>query len=187
MTVEEVDEAGESEAGKTGAVGLELKGERAPRLERRPSAVKRVSRVKVLRLTAAAALIGSLAAATYWLRQPRVEKVEAGPPPPVKTLAVLPFKSLKPEGGDEYLRVGLADVLITRLSNLHQLVVRPTSSVLPYAGGGTDALAAGQALKVDSVLDGSVQQIGDRVRVTVRLVRTSDGQPLWAYQCDEEC
>src|SRR5205085_847322 len=82
-------------------------------------------------------------------------------------------------------RVGMADVRITRLSNLHQLAVRPTSSVLPFAEGGKDALAAGRELKVDSVLDGSIQRIGDRVRVTVRLVRTSDGQPLWAYQCDE--
>lgn len=186
VTVEEVDGAGEPEAGETGAVGLEPKGEGAPRLERRLSAGGRVSRVKVLRLTAAAVLIGSLAAATYWWQQPRAEKVKAGPPH-VETLAVLPFRSLKPESGDEYLRVGLADVLITRLSNLHQLVVRPTSSVLPFADRGTDALAAGQALKVDSVLDGSIQQIGDHVRVTVRLVRTSDGQPLWAYQCDEEC
>ena len=104
----------------------------------------------------------------------------------IKTLAVLPFKSLNPKPGqDEYLGIGLADVMITRLSNLSQLAVRPTSSVLPF--GGKDALQAGQALKVDSVLDGSIQQIGDRVRVTVRLLRTSDGQPLWAYQCDQQC
>jgi tetratricopeptide (TPR) repeat protein len=42
-------------------------------------------------------------------------------------------------------------------------------------------------MQVDSVLDGSIQQIGERVRVTVRLVRVSDGQPLWSYKCDEAC
>lgn len=104
---------------------------------------------------------------------------------PLKSLAVLPFKSLKPESGDDYLRVGIADVLITRLSNVSTLAVRPTTSVLKFAD--YDPLQAGQALKVDSVLDGSIQQVGDRVRVTVRLVRVADGQSLWAYQCDQQC
>lgn len=107
--------------------------------------------------------------------------------PAIKTLAVMPFKSLKPEAtsDDEYFGVGIADVIITRLSNLSQLAVRPTSSVLGLTT--EDSLEAGKLLKVDSVLDGSIQRTGGRVRVTVRLVRTSDGQPLWAYQCDEAC
>jgi TolB-like protein/predicted Zn-dependent protease len=100
-------------------------------------------------------------------------------------LAVMPFKTLNPQPGEQYLGIGLADVMITRLSNLSQLTVRPTSSVLPFSD--QDALTAGQALKVDSVLDGSIQKIGDKVRVTVRLLRTSDGKPLWAYQCDQQC
>ena len=125
----------------------------------------------------------------WWKGRESAIGLSGGPHSAIKTLAVLPFKSLNPQpgtnGNDEYLGIGLADVLITRLSNLSQLAVRPTSSVLPF--GGKDALQAGQALKVDSVLDGSIQQIGDRVRVTVRLLRTSDGQPLWAFQCDQQC
>ncbi|MBI1762569.1 MAG: winged helix-turn-helix domain-containing protein [Acidobacteria bacterium] len=144
------------------------------------------------RLTARIALASTLLAVlaigtTYWRRGQ--ESAIRNPQSAIKTLAVLPFKSLNPQPGqnsnDEYLGIGLADVMITRLSNLSQLAVRPTSSVLPF--GGKDALQAGQALKVDSVLDGSIQQIGNRVRVTVRLLRTSDGQPLWAFQCDEQC
>ena len=106
-----------------------------------------------------------------------------GPPSAIKSLAVLPFKSLNPPSSEDYLGVGLADVTITRLSNLNQLIVRPTSSVLPFAA--QDPLQAGQLLKVDAVLDGSLQQAGDRVRVTVRLLRVSDGTPLWAEKFDE--
>jgi len=58
--------------------------------------------------------------------------------------------------------------------------VRPTSSVLKYASAGGDVIAAGHELGVDTVLDRSVQRSGDTIRVTVRLVRVSDGVPLWA-------
>jgi DNA-binding winged helix-turn-helix (wHTH) protein/TolB-like protein/Tfp pilus assembly protein PilF len=115
-------------------------------------------------------------------KTPIATKIE---PPAIKSLAVLPFKSLTPQKGGEYYSVGLADIMITRLSNLRELTVRPTGSVLAFAS--QDPLQAGQALKVDSVLDGTIQQQGDRVRVTVRLLRVSDGQSLWAFQCDEKC
>lgn len=134
--------------------------------------------------TAIALLVALLAGGIYWwkAKPPVAQQLGA-----IKTLAVLPFKSLNPQSGpnsnEDYLGVGMADVMITRLSNLSQIIVRPTSSVLPFSG--TDSLQAGQTLKVDSVLDGSIQQDGNRVRVTVRLLRTSDGQPLWSYKYDE--
>ena len=59
------------------------------------------------------------------------------------SIAVLPFRILSPPGentGDEYLGVGLTDALITRLSNVQRLVVRPTSSVLRYHGAAIDPL-----------------------------------------------
>lgn len=105
--------------------------------------------------------------------------------PSVRTIAVLPFKPLAANASDEYLELGMADALITRLSNLKQVIVRPTSSVLKFASpGGVDAIAAGRELGVDTVLDGSVQRSGDTVRITVRLVRVSDGAPLWADTFD---
>ena len=132
--------------------------------------------------TAVALLVVVLVGGMYWWK---TKPAAAKPPGTIKTLAVLPFKSLNPQSSEDYLGIGMADVMITRLSNLSQIIVRPTSSVLPFSG--TDSLQAGQTLKVDSVLDGSIQQDGNRVRVTVRLLRTSDGQPLWAFQCDEQC
>lgn len=139
----------------------------------------RRNRIALTSITLLAVLAASVAGWRQW------SKPANSVTPAMKTLAVLPFKSLTPKAGEEYLGIGLADVMITRLSNLHELTVRPTSSVLSL--GDKDAQQAGQLLKVDSVLDGSIQQIGDRVRVTVRLLRTSDGHPLWAYQCDQQC
>ncbi|HEX8719808.1 MAG TPA: protein kinase, partial [Pyrinomonadaceae bacterium] len=108
-----------------------------------------------------------------------------------KSLAVLPMKVLAPapgtEGtGDEYLGVGLADALVTRLSNVHRFVVRPTSSVLRYQGAGSDPLAAGRELGVDFVVDGTIRRAGPTLRVTAQLLNVREGSTAWAGRFDEE-
>ena len=103
----------------------------------------------------------------------------------VKSLAVLPFKPLVAERNDEYLGLGMADALITKLSAVRHLAVRPTSAVLKYARLSMDSLAAGREQKVDAVLEGTVERAGDSVRLTVRLMKVRDGSSLWSYQCDE--
>jgi DNA-binding winged helix-turn-helix (wHTH) protein/TolB-like protein/Flp pilus assembly protein TadD len=105
---------------------------------------------------------------------------------PLRSVAVLPFRVLSAEKGDEYLSLGLADALITSLSHTRQLIVRQTSAVSKYAKAEKDPLEAGREQGVEAVLDGQVQRIGERVRVTARLVRTSDGAPLWADRFDEQ-
>jgi serine/threonine protein kinase/Tol biopolymer transport system component/tetratricopeptide (TPR) repeat protein len=105
-----------------------------------------------------------------------------------RSIAVLPFKVLRTEEkSDEFLGMGLTDAIITKLSNIHRIMVRPTSSVLKYFDGEHNVQAAGYELDVGFVLDGRVQRIGDRVRVTVQLVRVRDGTPLWATKFDENC
>jgi DNA-binding winged helix-turn-helix (wHTH) protein len=64
----------------------------------------------------------------------------------VKSLAVLPFRPLLPEGRDEVLELGMADTLITRLSGLGEVAVRPVSSVRRYTGLEQDAVRAGREL-----------------------------------------
>jgi len=125
-------------------------------------------------------LLSTLAAFTYL----RFLRARAKAPHP-HTIAVLPFRRLSPNESDDYLGVGLCDVLITKLSSLHQLVVRPTSAVLKYEKAGTDTIDAGRELRADAVLEGSLQRDGERVRVTVRLLNVADGAPLWAGTFDE--
>jgi DNA-binding winged helix-turn-helix (wHTH) protein/tetratricopeptide (TPR) repeat protein len=102
-----------------------------------------------------------------------------------RSVAVLPFKPLREDSRDEYLELGIADALITALSNLNRIIVRPTSAVRKYGALEQDAVEAGRELKVEVVLDGTIQKTGDRIRATVRLLRVSDGKPLWAGKFDE--
>jgi len=105
--------------------------------------------------------------------------------PMPRTIAVLPFKPLVQGSSDPYLELGMADALITELSNVHQMTVRPTSSVIMYTAA-SDPSAIGETLGVEAVLDGRIQHIGDRVRVTAQLVRVRDRKPLWAGKFDED-
>jgi TolB-like protein/Tfp pilus assembly protein PilF len=102
------------------------------------------------------------------------------------TLAVLPFRPTVASGRDEALEFGMADTLITRLSGLADVVVSPLSSVRRYVALEQDPIAAGRELGVESVLDGSVQKSGERLRVTARLLRVADGRQLWSERFDEK-
>ena len=105
---------------------------------------------------------------------------------PIKSIAVLPFKSLNTDPGDDYLGLGMADTLITRLSSMNQFIVRETSAVRKFTSPNQDPVAAGRELKVDAVLEASLQRAGDRLRVTLRLVKVSDGSSLWSAKVDEQ-
>ncbi|HJQ24180.1 MAG TPA: winged helix-turn-helix domain-containing protein [Blastocatellia bacterium] len=139
----------------------------------------------IARVAIAAALLAVLVVAFVTWRRGASQREPTAGPPAIKSLAVLPFKPLNPQAGEDFLGVGMADVTITRLSSLNQLIVRPTRAVLPFAT--QDPLEAGRALKVDAVLDGNIQQAAGRVRVTLRLLQVEDGKALWTYQCDEYC
>jgi DNA-binding winged helix-turn-helix (wHTH) protein/TolB-like protein/lipopolysaccharide biosynthesis regulator YciM len=129
-------------------------------------------------------LLGIAIALAYVLT--RRPSSSTGSPIEVKSIAVLPFRPLNSDGGDEYLGLGLADTLITKLGALRQLIVRPTSAVRKYDSPTQDPLVAGREQQVEAVLDASLQRNGERIRVTVRLLKVGDGATLWSYQCDEQ-
>jgi DNA-binding winged helix-turn-helix (wHTH) protein/Flp pilus assembly protein TadD len=101
-----------------------------------------------------------------------------------RAVAVLPFKTIPGEAADGYLGLGLADALITKLSALSKVIVRPTSSVRRYAAEA-DPVSAGRELQVGLILDGNIRRVGGRVRVTVQLIGVEDGVTLWAGKYDE--
>jgi DNA-binding winged helix-turn-helix (wHTH) protein/TolB-like protein/Flp pilus assembly protein TadD len=142
---------------------------------------KAALRVKVL--AACLVLAASLAIASYLRRPEMPSPAESGSG--VRSIAVLPFTPLD-TGGDEFLGLGMADTLITRLGSASGVIVRPTSAVREYPKTGQDPVAAGAELGVDAVLEGSIQRSGDRLRVTVRLLRVKDGKSLWADAFDEQ-
>jgi len=126
---------------------------------------------------------GAVAAMLFLRREPAAPRAL---PPGVRSLAVLPFKPLAAAQRDEALELGMADTLITRLSGMPDVIVRPVGAVRRYTELDADPLAAARDLGVDAVVDGSIQRRGQRMRVTVRLLRAADGRPLWASQFDDD-
>jgi len=102
----------------------------------------------------------------------------------IRTIAVLPFVPLAGSERDESLELGLADTLIAALSRIAELTVRPAGSSRRFDQPRRDSLAAGRALKVEAVLDGTIQRAGGRLRVTPRLLRVPTGSVLWADKFD---
>ena len=100
------------------------------------------------------------------------------------SIAVLPFHT--PAGNDatRLLAIGIPDAIITRLASTQQLLARPTSAVLQYENATIDAREVGRVLASDYVVTGIVQQSGDRVRISVQLVRARDGAPIWGNHYD---
>ncbi|PYR62476.1 MAG: hypothetical protein DMF91_06565 [Acidobacteria bacterium] len=137
------------------------------------------------RAVVAACVLGAIASAVAYWRVAQRHAEASIQPSVARSLAVLPFRSLVSAGDDEYLNLGLTDALITRLANVRGLTVRPTSSVLKYDRAARDPQAAARELKVDSVIDGNIQRVDDRIRVTVQLLSVRDGTPLWADHFDE--
>lgn len=115
-------------------------------------------------------------------KQPGSGLTEAAP----KTIAILPFRSLIPDANYKYLGLGMADVLITRLGNIKQLLVRPTSAVVKYDNLEQDPVLAGNELGVESILEGTIRSIGEKLRVTVQLVNVEKKSPVWAEKFDEK-
>jgi DNA-binding winged helix-turn-helix (wHTH) protein/TolB-like protein len=104
---------------------------------------------------------------------------------PVRSLAVLPFRRLGVPVEEDYLGIALADALITRLGNVRMLTLRPTSEVLQYDARTVEAARAARELKVDAVLEGTIQREGERIRVTAQLVSAETGSPVWTGKFDE--
>lgn len=101
----------------------------------------------------------------------------------IRTVAVLPLKTLA-DDGSKSLSLGLTDSLISRLGSLNRFSVRPLSSVRGYAEVDQDPLKFGETLKVDVILEGTLQQTDNGLRANVRLWDLRDGAQLWQGSFD---
>lgn len=104
----------------------------------------------------------------------------------VRSLAVVPFKSLGDGSSDEVLGLGMADALIIKLGGADAFTVLPTSAVAKFTGREHDAREVGRRLGVEAVLDGTVQRADGRVRVTATLIDLRDDRMLWSGKFDEQ-
>jgi len=142
--------------------------------ERRPV---RARRSLVALLSGAVVLMAIGVATALWKR---ADPVGAGAAP--RSLAVLPFRALS--DADEYLGHGVTADVITKVSQIRELTVRPRSAVLKYSGATGSAVDAGRELSVDAVVEGTLQRQGSRVRVNVNLMSIPSGSSIWSGTLD---
>lgn len=103
---------------------------------------------------------------------------------PIASVAVLPFLDLSPAKDQEYLCDGFSEELINALCTIPVLKVAARTSAFRFKGKPDDIRRVGSDLGVEHIVEGSVRTSGERLRVTVQLVRVSDGYHIWSRQFD---
>jgi adenylate cyclase len=138
-------------------------------------------------------LIGMLAATGlgYWkpwaiTEDPASSPLTALPRPELPSIAVLAFTNMSGDPEQEYFSDGIAEDIITDLSQLSSLAVVARQSSFSYKGVSAKAQDIGKDLGVRYLLEGSVRKAGNRVRITAQLIDTSNGHHLWAERYDRE-
>jgi TolB-like protein/DNA-binding winged helix-turn-helix (wHTH) protein/Tfp pilus assembly protein PilF len=97
----------------------------------------------------------------------------------IESLAVLPLENLSGDPQQEYFSDGMTDALIADLSKIGTLQVASRTSSMRYKKASKTLLEIGRELNVDGVVEGSIMRSGNRVRITVQLIRVSTDQHLW--------
>jgi adenylate cyclase len=138
----------------------------------------------------AAALMGLLiviAGGAWWLldaNRPASIATKAPAEAARLSIVVLPFANLSGDPGQDYLADALTDELTTALARIRDSFVIARNTAMTFKGKPIDAKAIGKDLGVRYVLEGSVQQSGDRMRVNAQLIDAGSGAHLWAEQFD---
>ncbi len=118
------------------------------------------------------------------LRRPAAVSARPAADRPARSIAVLPFADMSATRDQDYLCEGLAEELINALTRIDGLRVAARSSSFQFRAPAVDVRAAGARLGVDTVLEGGVRKLGDRLRVTVQLVDVTDGYQRWSERFD---
>ena len=105
-------------------------------------------------------------------------------PPADRSVAVLPFVNMSGNPENEYFSDGLTEELLNVLAKMEGLRVAARTSSFRFKGEVGDPAEIGQALNVNHLLEGSVRQSGERIRITAQLINASDGYHLWSETYD---
>ncbi len=108
----------------------------------------------------------------------------AAPAPPPRSVAVLPFATVTGDSDSEVLGFGIADQILSDLARVEDLHVVARTSSFAFKDVPSDVRAIGRQLGARAILEGSVQKVGDRLRVTTQLVDARDGYHLWSERYD---
>lgn len=102
------------------------------------------------------------------------------------SIAVLPFQDMTEARDQEYLCDGIAEEILRALTRIPELYVASRTSAFQFRNQYADIREIGAKLNVDTILEGSVRRVGDRVRISAQLVNVKDGYRLWCDRFDRE-
>ena len=102
------------------------------------------------------------------------------------SIAVLPFKNLSGDPQQEYFSDGITNDIITDLSRFKELLVIASNTVFTYKGRTVNVRTIGRELGVRYIIEGSVQKIGDSVRINAQLIDAADGTHIWADRYERD-
>jgi TolB-like protein/DNA-binding winged helix-turn-helix (wHTH) protein/Tfp pilus assembly protein PilF len=117
-------------------------------------------------------------------RNASVAVASAAKPP--RSIAVLPLQNLSNNSAEDYFADGMTDELTTDLAQFGSLRVISRTSAMHYKGAGKTAPEIGRELGVDTLIEGTVQRVGNRVRIRVQLIDSASDRHLWARSYDRE-
>ena len=131
-------------------------------------------------VTAAAVLLGAMAAAGIWYWRTQASPSQIG------SIAVIPFSSVGGSADTDYLSDGLTESLIASLAHLPRLKVKSRNSVFRYKGKDVDLQKVGNELTVDALLTGRVVQHGDTIQVSADLTNVQDNTEIWGERYERK-
>jgi len=105
---------------------------------------------------------------------------------PPRSIAVLPLQNLSNNSAEDYFADGMTDELTTDLAQFGNLRVISRTSAIHYKGASKTAPEIGRELGVDTLIEGTVQRVGNRVRIRVQLIDSASDRHLWARSYDRE-
>src|SRR5262249_4938864 len=135
---------------------------------------------------ALAALVFSLFAVLIWQVHDRTTKQAVSANTGIRSLAVLPLENFSGNPDQDYLSDGMTEALIGQLSTIHGLRVISRTSAMQYKGTRKSLPAIGKELNVEAIIEGSVQRSGNKVRISVQLIRAGTDEHLWSDVFDRE-
>ncbi len=165
----------------------DTESQRVPVASSETRATSKVTRYRwILILAAALPVAAGLVVMALRSRESRArvsQETSIPPSPAPQTIAVLPFHDISAATSDSWA-IGITDAIISRLTSLQNLAVRPTTSVLKYAREAPEPVDVAKTLGVESVLEGTYQRAAGTIRVTVQLIDGNTGNTKWSQRYD---
>jgi adenylate cyclase len=146
------------------------------------------NRRKIVSWAGAMLIVVLVAALSTWRWQALLNSWRPGAPlPGMRSIAVLPLENLSGDPAQEYFADGMTDELITDLAKISGLRVISRTSVMKFKGEHREQLPdIAKALNVNTIVEGSVLRVGDKVRITAQLIDAPSDKHLWAESYERD-